>query len=216
MVVLASFCHPVSCQNRVFGASQSLPTACCSTKILNVGLLLFRGLTVVLLFMFNMNNSRGLPTFYCSTCGACALGPMRWCGLPQMRISPNLIQNLPARAARKKFREICLYVWSSSRPSRPATSGHTHEVPAATQHDAEWACAQSPGSTQTDYGRRMRMQRGVLCRLRVAAVESAGVCLTERFITQTWPNIGARARFAPMHRGRSPWRGEKFPRNLPA
>ena len=40
-----------------------VPTArLCSTKILNVGLLLFRGLTVVLLFMFNMNNSRGLPT----------------------------------------------------------------------------------------------------------------------------------------------------------
>ena len=27
------------------------------------------------------------------------------------RISPNLIQNLPARAARENFREICLYVY---------------------------------------------------------------------------------------------------------
>ena len=33
----------------------------------NVELLLFTALAVVLLFMFNMNNSRGLPTFYCST-----------------------------------------------------------------------------------------------------------------------------------------------------
>ena len=33
-----------------------------------------------------------------------------------------------ARSARK-FPEICLCVWSSSRPSRPATSGHTHKVP---------------------------------------------------------------------------------------
>ena len=33
----------------------------------------------------------------------------RWPPLAQTGISPNLFQNLPARTARKKFREICLY-----------------------------------------------------------------------------------------------------------
>ena len=42
------------------------------------------------------------------------LGDGTVCVLAQVRISPNLFQNLPARAARENFREICLSVSSYS------------------------------------------------------------------------------------------------------
>ena len=56
-----------NCQIKVIWGSGRPSGSYCSTKILNVSPLLFTALAVVLLFMFNMNNSRGLPTFYCST-----------------------------------------------------------------------------------------------------------------------------------------------------
>ena len=56
-----------NCQIKVIWGSGRPSGSYCSTKILNVELLLFTALAVVLLFMFNMNNSRGLPTFHFSS-----------------------------------------------------------------------------------------------------------------------------------------------------